>query len=100
MQHKWDSDCDSDCSSSCSEFSFDEEETNQRISPYWPKYRSLIYSRGFRLDTIRDVKRFYQNCGQSPRATLSGIDMERGEEALCPDEGLVSCLECTFLKPY
>ncbi|EKM82655.1 hypothetical protein AGABI1DRAFT_118100 [Agaricus bisporus var. burnettii JB137-S8] len=88
MQHKWDSDCDSDCSSSCSEFSFDEEETNQRISPYWPKYRSLIYSRGFRLDTIRDVKRFYQNCGQSPRATLSGIDMERGEEALCPDEGL------------
>jgi hypothetical protein len=100
MQHISDSDCDSDCSSSTSELSFDEEEANQRISPYWPKYRSLISSRGFRLDTIRDVKRFYQSCGQSPSATLLGIDNERGEEALCPDKGLVSWLAYTILDLY
>lgn len=100
MQLIGDSDCDSDCSSSCSDLSFDEEEANQRISPYWPKYRTLISSRGFRLDTIRDVKRFYQNCGQSPSVTLFGIDSERGEEALCPDKGLVSWFAYTLLDAY
>lgn len=94
MQTSWDSDYDSDSSlSSCSESSFDEEEVNRRVFPYWPKYRTLIRSRGFRLDTIRDVKRFYQECsehGQTFKAVPAGIDTELGEEALCPDEGLVS----------
>lgn len=90
MQNDWDSDYDSDCSSS--ESSFDEEEVNQRVSPYWPKYRSLILSRGFRLDTVRDVKEFYSEThrqGGPLRPVPSGIDPQMGEEALCPDEGLV-----------
>lgn len=94
MQDDWDSDYDSDCSStSSSESSFDEEEVNQRVSPYWPKYRTLIFSRGFRLDTVRDVKEFYNEChrqGQPLSVIPPGIDTDMGEEALCPDQGLVS----------
>jgi hypothetical protein len=96
MNDSWYSDCDSDYSShSTSESSFDEEEVNQRIFPFWPKYRSLINSRGFRLDTVRDVREFYneyRRLGRAPRPIPAGIDREMGDDALCPDEGLV-CLD-------
>ncbi|KAF5358348.1 hypothetical protein D9756_001548 [Leucocoprinus leucothites] len=92
MHDSWDSDYDSDSSShSPSESSFDEEEVNQRIFPFWPRYRTLIRSRGFHLDTVRDVRDFYDECrrlGQTPRPIPAGIDKERGDDALCPDEGL------------
>ncbi|KXN89233.1 hypothetical protein AN958_05987 [Leucoagaricus sp. SymC.cos] len=92
MHNDWDTDYDSDCSShSPSESSFDEEEVNQRVFPFWPKYRTLILSRGHRLDTVRDVQEYYRECrrlGQAPRPIPAGIDREMGDEALCPDEGL------------
>ncbi|THU90709.1 hypothetical protein K435DRAFT_841348 [Dendrothele bispora CBS 962.96] len=68
--------------------SFDEEEVNCRIKPYWPKYNNLLRLRGFRLDTVRDVKEHYRKCNmQFPagvRRTFSGVD----DDALCPDPGL------------
>ncbi|KAL9715176.1 hypothetical protein Ac2012v2_001837 [Leucoagaricus gongylophorus] len=91
MYDSCDSDYDSDSSHSPSESSFDEEEVNQRVSPFWPQYRALIHSRGFRLDTVRDVKGFYienQQYGHLPRPIPDGIDREMGDDALCPDQGL------------
>jgi len=97
MYNHWDSDYDSDSSHSPSESSFDEEEENQRVFPFWPRYKALIYSRGFRLDTVRDVKEFYtknQPYGHSLRPIPDGIDREMGDDALCPDEGLVCLVGC------
>lgn len=99
MYDSCDSDYDSDSSHSPSESSFDEEEVNQRVSPFWPQYRALIHSRGFRLDTVRDVKGFYienQQYGHLPRPIPDGIDREMGDDALCPDQGLVRLYRFRF----
>lgn len=83
--------------SSCS--SVDDDEVNIRVSPNWCNYRRLIESRGFRLDTFRDVKQFYQHYWDTQRAkghyvtkdcpgyirACSGLD----EDELCKDAGLV-----------
>ena len=39
----------------------DEEAINARRSPYWPRYRYFMISHGYRLDTCRDVKKFYED---------------------------------------
>lgn len=79
--------------------SIDEEEVNRRIRPYWPKYRGFIKSRGFRLDTVRDVKLFYRNNQQTAStsnswvsSSNSGNNQSQDDNALCPDAGLVSFL--------
>ncbi|KAF5391251.1 hypothetical protein D9757_001863 [Collybiopsis confluens] len=69
-----------------SDSSFDEDEVNYRLKPYWPKYFPLFKRRGFRLDTVRDVKDHYKQSG-APRSVsewLRGLD----DDALCPDPGL------------
>ncbi|KAF4615322.1 hypothetical protein D9613_003077 [Agrocybe pediades] len=73
-----------------SDSSIDEEEVNRRARPYWPKYRSILKSRGFRLDTVRDVKLLYGSIGRtsSTGAYVDGNEDLQDENALCPDAGL------------
>ncbi|KAF9454517.1 hypothetical protein P691DRAFT_716920 [Macrolepiota fuliginosa MF-IS2] len=88
MENDWESDYDSDSFSTSSAESVDDEEVNQRVYPYWPRYRALIFSRGLRLDTVRDVKEIYKERQKPVEDIPAGIDMDMGEEALCPDPGL------------
>ncbi|CAL1704456.1 unnamed protein product [Somion occarium] len=53
----------SDCSSSSS--CGDEDEFNKRIAPNWCAHRLIIERCGFRLDTRRDVKLWYQHYWES-----------------------------------
>jgi hypothetical protein len=81
--------------------SLDEDEVNCRVNPHWPSYVVLIESRGFRLDTVRDVKDFYERYGE--QLDLCAIDLVKcmpsysraceasNDNALCKDPGLV-CL--------
>lgn len=80
----------------------DEDELNTRLTPHWPSYRAAIEARGFRLDTYRDVKQFYERYWEGRR--LEDIDelkhrigggyqracnAQENEDALCRDAGLV-----------
>ncbi|OCH94980.1 kinase-like protein [Obba rivulosa] len=69
------SDTDS-LSSTSSASSFDEEAANRRIKPDWCAFRHIIESRGFRLDTFRDVKQYYQHYCES----LGSLDPETAHE--------------------
>ncbi|KAF5365732.1 hypothetical protein D9758_003295 [Tetrapyrgos nigripes] len=72
-------------SPSSSVSSLDEEEVNSRLKPYWHKYTPLLKHRGFRLDTVHDVKEHYRMCNLDfPRNPRRSID----DDALCPDPGL------------
>jgi len=71
--------------------SIDEEEVNCRISPHWPSYQEVLFCRGFRLDTVRDVKEFYTSQRQCLGAPVPGYVRVCGysdDNALCPDAGL------------
>ncbi|KAJ7109408.1 kinase-like domain-containing protein [Mycena epipterygia] len=69
--------------------SFDEDEANSRLCPYWPSYRGLLKLRGFRLDTVEDVKAFY-SCSGNGRIPDYFLVKHSGDvnDALCPDAGL------------
>jgi len=99
-------DLESLASSTSSTSSFDEDEVNARVSPDWAKYSCPIECRGFRLDTVRDVKEYYQHhCNNIDRRELhayylSGyrrILARSDEDALCKDTGLVSYISCQVL---
>ncbi|KAI0374986.1 kinase-like protein [Pilatotrama ljubarskyi] len=85
-------------SSSTSESSVDEDSINKRVSPYWCAYRCIIESRGFRLDTCKDVKQWYHEYwasldsqGHPVSKDLPGyIRACRGQDdnELCRDDGL------------
>lgn len=91
------SDSESD-SSTCSSSSDDEDSLNTRIIPNWCSYRHIIQRRGFRLDTCRDVKQFYQRYWEGLLA--QGCDVSRDlpgylracngqdDNDLCKDIGL------------
>ncbi|KAK0450906.1 kinase-like domain-containing protein [Armillaria borealis] len=71
--------------------SMDEEDVNCRVSPHWPDYRNLLFSKGFRLDTVRDVKQYYRDhfadgVNRLPSSTRARLS--HGDDALCPDAGL------------
>lgn len=74
----------------------DEDEVNIRVSPDWAKYRYHIERRGYRLDTVRDVKDYYGNhCSnidkQGLHVYLSGYHRalaRSDEDGLCKDIGL------------
>lgn len=77
--------------------SFDEDEVNQRVTPNWSSYRTLFRNRGFRLDTVRDVKEYYHRYVQ--KASPDPIYPEQfpgflracqynNDDDLCPDAGL------------
>lgn len=94
------SDSESDVST-CSASSTDEDEVNVRISPNWCSYRDLIQRRGFRLDTCKDVKQFYQRYWEGIVSKDCNILKEypgylracnsNDDNELCKDAGLVSC---------
>lgn len=97
MPAGWDSDSESLPST---QSSIDEDEVNRRITPYWPKFRSLIECRGFRLDTFRDVREFYDRYSEGQilhqldsKKHIPGYPPTSGDHddnALCRDAGLVS----------
>ncbi|KAJ4487927.1 kinase-like domain-containing protein [Lentinula aciculospora] len=76
---------DISCSPPSSESSFDEDEVNYRVKPYWPKYRSILKHRGFHLETVRDVMDYYKFIGMPKQSErFKGLE----EDTLCPDAGL------------
>lgn len=80
--------------SSCGS-SFDDDEVNCRVTPSWLEYRDLLNRRGFRLDTIKDVRHFYEQTSEDRIRELgwsshvSRCFEGRDDDALCPDPGLV-----------
>lgn len=82
-----------------SDSSFDEDDVNRRVTPYWQKYSCVFKSRGLQLDTVRDVKLFYQRHSKEETVSshlfypmpFSECRGEKGfidDDALCPDAGL------------
>jgi len=81
-----------------SDSSVDEEEINRRTKPFWPKYCAVFRIRGFRLDTVRDVRIYYsQQIQKIPRPLdpcwpLSAEGNFQDDDTLCPDAGFVHIL--------
>lgn len=94
------SDDESLLSSASSTASLDDDDVNSRKAPNWCAYRHLLDRRGYRLDTCRDVKQWYQKYWEGMLA--QGYDVTRDlpgytracsikdENELCKDAGLVS----------
>ena len=86
-------DCDSVGSSSDS--SVDSDQFNARLSPSWSKYRDLILSRGYRLDTVRDVREYYLRYRVDAGTCIVDhfgylrAHLTSDDSALCKDPGLV-----------
>jgi len=78
--------------------SVDEEDFNGRVYPDWQHYRPLMTHRGYRLDTVRDVRLYYEqywaSLAQQPsqakfRSTCKGYPRsEEADDDLCRDRGL------------
>ncbi|KAJ6630833.1 kinase-like domain-containing protein [Mycena sp. CBHHK59/15] len=85
----WDPSFDYPPSPSSTASSFDEEEVNSRARPYWPGFRGVLKLRGFRLETVQDVREFY-TCSLHRRIPDSLLVKHSGDrsDALCPDAGL------------
>ncbi|EIW59978.1 uncharacterized protein TRAVEDRAFT_119655 [Trametes versicolor FP-101664 SS1] len=85
-------------SSSSSQSSLDEDAVNMRVTPYWCAYRCVIESRGFRLDTYKDVKAWYHEYWASLGSQGHTVSMDlpgyiracrgKDENELCRDDGL------------
>ncbi|KAJ7709873.1 kinase-like domain-containing protein [Mycena rosella] len=75
--------------STASSFDEDEDEVNLRVRPYWASYRGVLKLRGFRLDTVEDVKAFY-SCSSNGPIPDYFLVKHSGDvnDALCPDAGL------------
>lgn len=65
---------------------------NRRVCPDWERHRKIIEQRGFHLDTVRDVKHFYEvywgEEGAKHCAEYSRICNLPDDSALCKDPGL------------
>ena len=90
---------DDDDDSDNDESDEDEDEFNVRVAPHWQAYRYLFESRGYHLDTCKDVRQFYlrywetgniQQSTQSCAGYGSACREGRDDNDLCKDEGLVS----------
>ena len=80
--------------SPCSDSSVDEDEINCRMKPFWPRYQVIFKQRGFQLDTLKDVKLFYNQRSQNPPnnclASQKYFHQDiQDDDSLCPDAGLV-----------
>ena len=85
--------------SSSSQSSIDQDEVNSRVAPDWSRYRDLLESSGFQLDTYRDVRKLYemspwfrslsQDLSDDIPSGYSRVCRDYEEDALCRDEGLV-----------
>jgi hypothetical protein len=75
----------------------DDEEINCKVMPDWSMYRNILQSRGFRLDTVRDVKNYYErSCHRVCDSTMRHFLSIAPDDALCPDAGLVRWLFSQF----
>ncbi|EJD02290.1 kinase-like protein [Fomitiporia mediterranea MF3/22] len=80
--------------SSSSVSSLDEDELNGRITPNWECYRKLFEQRGYRLDTARDARQYYERVfqGSIPTNVCHRQGYARAcranPDALCKDAGL------------
>ncbi|KAF7294917.1 Protein kinase domain-containing protein [Mycena indigotica] len=74
----FDSDSDSDLEED------DDEVINARVYPCWLAYSAVLEQRGFRLDTVKEVRDSYS---EIPDHFLRKHAGDR-EDALCPDAGL------------
>jgi len=79
--------------SPCSDSSVDEDEINCRMKPFWPRYQVIFKQRGFQLDTLKDVKLFYNKRSQNPPniclASQKYFHQDiQDDDSLCPDAGL------------
>ncbi|KAI0748214.1 kinase-like domain-containing protein [Daedaleopsis nitida] len=91
----YESDDDGSCTS---DSSVDEEYVNRRLAPNWCSYRTLVETRGFRLDTCKDVKQWYQDywARQVSEGRIVTKDLPgylracrfQDENELCRDDGL------------
>jgi hypothetical protein len=79
-----------------SDSSVDEDEMNCRMKPFWPKYQATFKRRGFQLDTLKDVKLFYNQRSQDtsinffvPQKHFRQDTTQDDDDSLCPDAGLV-----------
>ena len=82
--------------SSCSDSSVDEDEMNCRMKPFWPKYQATFKRRGFKLDTLKDVKMLYNQRSQDTpndcfvsQKDFHQDTIQDDDDSLCPDAGLV-----------
>ncbi|KAH7914692.1 kinase-like protein [Hygrophoropsis aurantiaca] len=94
--NEWDHDSSSSSTSSSSSSVDEDDIINARVAPDWTIYRRFIEQRGYRLDTVRDVKDYYQrHCVGPARQHIdqylpgygracAGLD----DDALCRDAGL------------
>ncbi|KAG8217531.1 kinase-like protein [Butyriboletus roseoflavus] len=91
---EWECQSAGSSSSSSSESSLDDDQLNARLSPQWSKYRDLILSKGYRLDTVRDVREHYQRYGVGAETRVPHLSGYRhtyttsDDSALCKDPGL------------
>ena len=83
----------------------DEDELNSRVKPVWERHRRVLERRGFRLDTARDVRRYYE-CFLRDGQTLSVCDREAyakacqaDDDALNGDAGLVRVSAMCYKVP-
>ncbi|KAF8746040.1 hypothetical protein AX14_000111 [Amanita brunnescens Koide BX004] len=92
MANTWDgSDDELESMCSSSDSSFDDEQVNFRVRPYWPSYIYLFKLHGIQLDTVRHVREYYNSIGLP--ADLQGPNLNHlyacgDDDALCPDYGL------------
>ncbi|CAK5277681.1 unnamed protein product [Mycena citricolor] len=69
--------------------SFDDDEVNVRVQPYWPDYRNTLKLHGYRLETVQDAKDFYLVNARCP--VPESFLLKHGDDepdALCHDSGL------------
>ena len=85
--------------SPCSDSSVDEDEMNCRMKPFWPKYQVIFKQRDFQLDTLKDVKLFYNQMNQNIPSNCLAFQKKfhqdiQDDDSLCPDAGLVCLSAC------
>jgi len=87
---------DSPTSPTFSDSSIDEEEINRRTKPFWPKYCAVFRVRGFRLDTVKDARRYFSQQIQTHALDscwpLCNEGHLQDDDTLCPDAGFVHIL--------
>jgi hypothetical protein len=95
--------------SPCSSVATDDDDLDFRVSPEWCRYRALIEGHGYRLETVRDVRAFYQYLAaqQSQELPAKYVSVNQAwsghpsdseaDNDLCKDRGLVSELDTVGL---
>ncbi|KAF9264651.1 kinase-like protein [Marasmius fiardii PR-910] len=65
-----------------------EDEVDVRIRPYWPSYRNLLQLRGFRLETVADMRQYHRHAVNVTWDYYLYSFKDLNDDALCPNTGL------------